>query len=890
MSGRVFGESLLRLVMRLHPRRFRMEYADEMLEYYRTVLRREGNARGPWWRFAFLIRSVRAAAGQGLSQRLEARREGMGGIAVGSSGSSFLDTLGLDFRYAVRSILRRRRFASGVVLVLALGMGANTAVFGVLNAVLLRPLPYPDPDRLVRVYQVREDAPDEFNYVSAPAFADLRDNARTFASVAAMYTYAETGADLTGAGDPIRVRTLGVTAGYFPVLGIGVANGRTFGPEQAVAGSHVVVVSAGLAESQGLSVGGSVVLDGTAAEVLGVLPAGFEDPIVGRIDLLVPLAVGNGEWEDWQWGNHYLTILGRLEPDVTIESSKVDVERRFAAMNDVSPVEDREDGRVVPLHEDVVGSSDVLLVLLMGAVGFLLLIACVNVAGLFLARGAAREQELAVRSALGSPRWRVIRQLLIESLLLSFTGAFVGLVVGRALSGSLVRLAPSELVRDGRVPFDLTVFGFGLLMATAAGIVFGLVPALSLTRRRIEQSLRQSGRSGAQGERERRSRDVLVVAQLVLSFVLLVGAGLLIRSFERLRSADLGFRTENVITFEVNLPSSRYDADARIRFHEQLHDRLAAIPGVRTVAAVSHLPVTGRALSWGVREFLGEGVDGQNVQADQRTVQGDYFTAARIPVIAGRTFDETDDASAPPRVVISRALAERLFPDGDAVGRSLRVIGDPHEIIGVVGDAAVDARGDMIPVVYHSHRQFADNRNWSMRQIVALDAPVPGLIDGARAALASIDPALVLYRPERLENVVLRDTARDRFATLVLSAFATVAMLLAAVGVYGVLACSVSRRRHEFGVRMALGARAADVRRMVVGRGVRLTVAATGLGIVFAAGLSSLPSAFVFGVGVRDPITYIAACILIGTVAVLASLMPAVAATRVDPVSAFRSD
>jgi putative ABC transport system permease protein len=892
VRGRVFGEGLLRLVMRLHPRRFRVEYSDEMVEYYRMMLEREGRRRGFWWRLGFLGRSVRAAAKQGLRQRLHGHgsRRAAAALSRGSAGAGFLDALSLDFRYAVRSIGRRRRFAAAVVIVLALGMGANTAVFGVLNAVLLRPLPYPDPDRLVRVYQVREDAPGELNYVTAPAFVDLRDNARSFESIAAAYTYSETGADLTGDGDPIRVRMLGVTPEYVSVVGTGVARGRAFGPEHAVAGSHVVVVSWALAESRGLMVGGSLVLDGRAAEVLGVLPAGFEDPIIGPVDVLTPLVVGNGEWEDWQWDNHYLTILGRLEPDATLESSRLDVARRYAVMKDLSPMEDREDGRVRPLHEDVVGNADVLLVLLMAAVGFLLLIACVNVAGLFLARGAARKQELAVRSALGSPRWRVIRQLLIESLLLSFAGAAVGLLVGRGLAGNLVRLAPVELLRDGRVPFDLNVFGFGLLVAAAAGVIFGLVPALLMTRTRIEQSLRQSGRGGSQGERERRSRDVLVVAQLALSFVLLVGAGLLIRSFERLRRTDLGFRTDNVVTFQVNLPESRYDAAARIRFHEALHQRLSAIPGVRAVAAVSHLPVTGRALSWGVREFLGEGVDGQNVQADQRTVQGDYFSAARIPLIAGRTFDATDDAAAPARVVISQTLAQRLFPGDEATGHRLRVIGAPHEIIGVVGDAAIDARGEVVPVVYHSHRQFADNRNWSMQQIIALDAPVPGLIDAARSALASIDRALVLHRPDRLENVVRRDTARDRFATLVLSAFAAVAILLAAVGVYGVLAHSVTRRRHEFGVRMALGARAADVRRMVVGRGIRLTLMATGLGLLFAAALSSLLSAFVYGVGVRDPVTFVTASGLICVVALLASLVPAVAATRVDPVSAFRSD
>lgn len=889
MSGRrAFGEGVLRVVMRLHPARFRREWADEMLEYYRAVARGEGRERGLLWRIGFLLRSLRAAAGQGIRQRLADRR------AEGAPGSPervhFLDTLSLDTRYALRSILRRRRFAAAVVLVLALGMGANTAVFGVLNAVLLRPLPYPRPDRLVRIYQAPADEPGDLNYVTAPAFVDLRDNGRAFDAVAAMYTYAETGADLTGAGEPIRVRTLGVTPDYFRVLGIAAVRGRVFGASATDPGVRAALVTESLAESRGIDVGGSVILDGTSTEIVGLLPAGYEDPIVGRVDVVLPLAVGTGDWEDWQWDNHYLTLVARLGPEASATTAQVDVNRRFAAMNEITPVGDPETGRVVDLHEDVIGSADTLLVLLMGAVGFLLLVACINVAGLFLARAASREQELAVRVALGSPRWRVVRQLLIESVVLSGAGAAAGLALGRVLSTGLAGLAPVHLVRAEGVPFDLAVFGFSAGMVALAGLVFGLAPALILTRSRIEQSLRQSGRSGGQGQRESRSRDLLVVAQLALSVILLVGAALLIRSFDRLRNTNLGFETHDVFTFEVNLPSARYDAAGRIRFHEQLHEQLSAIPGVRAVAAVSQLPVTGRALSWGVREFVDGATGGTNVQADQRTVQGDYFDAAGIPVIAGRVFSREDDASAPARVVISESLARRLFPEGYAVGRHLRVIGEPHEIIGVVGDAAIDARGEVAPIVYHAHRQFADNRNWTMRQIVALDGPVPGLLDAASHAVAAIDPALVLYRPMTLGSVVERGTARDRFATLLLATFALVAMLLAAVGVYGVLAYSVNRRRHEFGVRMALGARASDVRRMVVGRGTKLLLLSLVVGLLGAFALSGLLTAFVFGVGVRDPVSFLSATAVIGIVALMASLIPAVSATRTDPAAAFRAE
>jgi predicted permease len=885
--------------MRVHPAAFRREYSDEMIEYYRTVLQTEGAARGAVWRVRFLVRSVYAAVRRGVGQRLSARsRPG----DRGTSRIRFGDTLALDFRHALRSLAHRRGFAAAVVAVLAIGMGANTAVFGVLNAVLLRPLPYPSPEQLVRVYQAFPEAPTDPGYVTAPAFVHLRENAQSFESLAAMYTYAETGADVTGHGDPVRVRTLGVTPGYFAVLDVRMVRGRAFGEQEGVNAGNIVlrteqdaaaagiVVSSALAESRGVDVGATLVLDGTAREITGILPSGFEDPVVGGVDVLVPLSVGSGDWEDWQWGNHYLTLLGRLRPDVSRAAAQADVERLYVLMEEISPSRDNETGWVASLHDDVVGSADTLLVLLMGAVGFLLLVACVNVASLFLARGAAREREMAVRAALGSPRWRVVRQLLIESMSLSIAGAVAGLLVGRVVAGGLVALSPTDLIPGDGVPFDAAVFGFGALMAIFSGAFFGLAPALSMTGVRIERSLRQGGRSGGQGERESRSRDALVVAQLALSLMLLVGAGLLVRSFIELRSTDLGFDEAGVQTFEVNLPSSRYDAAARIRFYDDLHARISALPGVRSIAAVSHLPVTGRALVWGVRKSAdGEPDDAPNIQADQRTVQGDYFTAARIPVLAGRVFERSDDASAPGRAVVSASFAEQMFPGDDAVGRSI-VVNDPLEIIGVVGDVAVDARGGIAPVVYHTHRQFADNRNWAMRQVVALDASVPGLMAAARRQLEAIDPSLVLYRPAPLGAVIDRDTSSERFATLLLGAFAGVAVLLAAVGVYGVLAWSVSRRRHEIGVRMALGASAGVIRSMVVRRGLVLAVLALGLGLAGALALTRLLSAFLFGVGVRDPVTFAAASGVVGAVALMASLLPAISATRVNPVSAFRSD
>jgi predicted permease len=530
--------------------------------------------------------------------------------------------------------------------------------------------------------------------------------------------------------------------------------------------------------------------------------------------------------------------------------------------------------------------------ILLGAVGLLLIMACVNVASLFLARGAAREMELAVRAALGCSGRRLVRQLLVESLLLSLAGGVAGLLLARAVSAVLVAAAPAAIARVGTEALERTVFAFSFGIAVLAGIGFGIAPALQATRPDLEATLRESGRSASGSRRQTRARSVLVVCQIALALVLLVGAGLLLRSFERLRSVDLGVRASKVLTFEVHLPTGRYDdAETRARFHRDFQARLLALPGVRAAAAISRLPVTGTYHSWGTQR-TDRPPESRRAPGQQRVIEGRYFDAVGIPLLRGRTFGPEDSATAPHRVVVSQQLVRQLFPSEDPLGKTLRVAGETIEIIGVVGDVALGPRAAPSPYVYHSHTQFAGDRNWALAQVVALDRVSmddrPSVLRSVRRELSQIDPALVLYEPKMLEDVIGGGIAQERFALLLVASFAALALVLAAVGIYGVLSYSVTRRSREMGIRMALGAPAAAVRSMVVRDGGRLAAVGIGVGLIAAFAATRALQSLLFGVSATEPLVFgAAACVLVG-VAMFASWIPARAATKADPLQAVR--
>ena len=797
-----------------------------------------------------------------------------------------------DLKYAVRSIAGAKKFAAIVVATLALGIGANSAIFGVLNAAVLRPLPYDEPDRLVRVY-AWDNGID--GYLPGPVVVALRESSRTL-DIAALYTYAAEGADLTDRRQPERVRTLPVSADYFRVLRVSPALGRFFERADERRDARVAVVSARVWRDHLASAadapGRMLSLNGVPHRVTGVLPEGFEDPLQPGADVWTTVDLQPGRSNSW--GNNYLSSIGRLRPGVTLEQAQAELATIAAGLGWNSPGNRVQRlAHVLPLQDDTIGSAGRMLWILLGAVSLLLLIACVNVASLFLARGAARDSELAVRTALGCSQWRLTRQLLVESLLLSIAGGLAGLGLARLVTHALLTAAPETVVRYTDGTLEGAVFVFGLGIAMLAGVGFGVAPMWQRTRGSLEGLLRESGRGGGSSSRRHtHARNALVVCQIALALMLLIGAGLLLRSFDRLRSVALGLQSANVLTFDVNLPIGRYqDPLRRAQFHRDLQARLEALPGVRAAAAVSRLPVTGAYHTWLTRRLdLPPG--SRDAVPDQRVIEGKYFEALRIPLLRGRAFNEGDHEKAPRRVVISQAAARVLFGDEEPIGKHLRATGDAPdvEIIGIVADVAVSPRGAVNPIVYHSHRQFAGNRNWALTQVVAFDRPMPPPLEELRRQLAAIDPALLLDRPRMLTDAIGLGIAQERFALLLVGGFAGLALVLAAVGIYGVLSYAVQRRSHEMGIRMALGAPAGAVRALVVRDGGRLAIVGVVLGLVGAYGATHALQVLLFGVSATDPIVFTACAAALALVALAASWMPARAAARVNPLDAMRTD
>jgi len=799
-----------------------------------------------------------------------------------------MDSIVRDVKYALRSVAASKKFAAIVIATLALGIGANTAVFGVLNAVVLRPLPYDHPERLVRVYH--SAGGDDNSYMTGLAAVGYRDQSKAL-DIAILYTYSVEGADLTDRPEPERVRALPVSADYFRVLGVHPVVGQLFSRADERPNQRLAVVSARIwrkyLDGAADAAGRILQINATPYQVMAVLPAGFDDPLESGIDLWVPLNTQPGGPNSFD--NYYLSAIGRLNPGATVAQAKAELATIAAGMQANRPAGAALwSANVVPLQTDTVGSAGPMLWILLGAVGLLLIIACVNVASLFLARGAARETELAVRAALGCSGWRLVRQLLIESVLLSLAGGIAGLLLAKIISGTLLAAAPAAVSSVGSEALERSVLAFSFGVAVLAGIAFGVAPAIQATRPDLEGMLRESGRSSSGGRRQTRARNALVVCQVALALVLLIGAGLLLRSFDRLRSVDLGVRTSNVLTFAVHLPIGRYgDAEHRARFHRDFQTRLAALPGVRAAAAVSRLPVTGTYHSWGARPA--DPPDARGIQAQQWVVDGPYFKAVGIPLLRGRTFGAEDDAKAPRRVVVSQELVRQLFRSEDPIGKRLRVAGAQPEIIGVVGDVALGPRAAARPYVYHSHSQFAGDRNWALMQVVALDAGVSNsFVAEARRELARIDPSLVMYEPKMLDDVIGAGVAQERFALLLVASFALLALVLAAVGIYGVLSYSVSRRTREMGIRMALGAPAASVRTLIVRDGARLAAVGIVLGCAGGYAATRALRSLLFEVSATEPLVFISAAAVLGLVAMAASWIPARAATKADPLQAVR--
>jgi putative ABC transport system permease protein len=807
-----------------------------------------------------------------------------------------MDTLLQDLRYAVRTLAERPGFAVVSALTIALGVGGTTAMFGVVDAVLLRPLPYAEPDRLVMLWTRTPGGPPAA--ASWPEFVDWREQNHSFADMA---VWRGQSVNLTGGAEPERVIGAFVSDRFFPLLGAQPALGRTFTAEETdpATARPVAVLGHGLWQrrfgSDPAILGRSLVLNGQSHTVVGVLGPEFDGadaPANGWFmgaDVFLPISYFPNK-KGLARGETEILVLGRLRPGVDTRQARTDMSLIARRLEQAYP--DTHAGRgveIVPLHEQIVGSFKPALLVLLGAVGLVLLIACANVANLLLARASRRRRELAVRAALGAGRTRLLRQLLTESALLALLGGALGLLVGHWGLALLMSLAPAGLLPSS-LTLDGRVMAFALVLTAATGLCFGLVPALQASRADLDGVLKEAGRGGS-GSASHRFRDALVVAEVTLALVLLVGAGLLLRSAVALQRAELGFRPDHVLTAEFRLPPAKY-AEPRViaAFFRQALERLRAVPGIQSAALVRAVPFSGNG---GSTTFLVEGQPeppkGREAVAQLNIVSPDYFRTMGIRQLAGRDFDEHDTADAPTVAVVNDTMARQLWPGTDPIGRRLRLReAGWATVVGVVGDVRHSGPSEPPqPQIYTTHEQ--DARIFAC--VVARTAGDPmAMAAPMRTALWSVDKDQPVWKVRPMEQLVTGSRGTARAMSLLVGVFAAVALTLAGVGIYGVMAYAVSQRTREIGIRMALGAASGRVLRLVVGRALVLTSVAIVLGAVGAAVLARLLGTLLFGVGPADPVTFVTAAVALASVGTLAAYLPARRAARIDPVRALAEE
>jgi putative ABC transport system permease protein len=829
----------------------------------------------------------------GMEQRKEECRD--------ARGVNLIEHFLQDLRFGGRVLRKNPGFTLVAVLALALGIGANSAIFSVVYGVLLRPLPFPDADRLAVVHMHFSPQNMEHGNISIADFLDWRAQNRSFEEPA---LFAVAGAaqlrrfDITGAGEPEQVRGTAVTAGFFPALRVQARLGRLFLPGEDTAGSeHKVVLSESLWRrhfgARPDAIGQSIPLNGAPYTIIGVLPGSFQFARMPDNQVWTNLLLNPPTHR----GPYFYNGLGRLKPGVTWEQAQAELNAIGASIERANPRwYSRVTMPVVPLREALVGRVRPALQVLFGAVVFVLLIATVNVANLLLARANVREREMAVRAALGAGRSRLIRQLLRESTLLALLGGTIGLFFAYAGVQMVRAWNPGDLPRANDIHLDGEVLAFTFLISVVTGILFGLAPALH-SARGLNPTLNEGGRSGTAGAARHRAHAVLMVSEVALSLVLLIGAGLLLRSFSLLQQVKAGFSADpqKVLAVNLTLSGAKYaQGKAQVAFFDRLIEQAQNLPGVESAALSDSLPPNNPGDS---DTFV---IDGQpwtqvGFPSTNNAVLGPgYFRTLGIPVLKGRDFADSDTPDAPPVALISESLARRYFPNEDPIGRRLKqsdpsLHGSPFmEIVGVVGDVkydGLDGKSDM--AYYTPYRQnFARN----MYLVVRSSLPAAGLMRTLRRQIRNLDPDVVINQPRTLEQTMSDSVAQPRFRTMLLGLFAAIALLLAAIGIYGVIAYSVAQRTHEIGIRMALGAQRADVLRLVAGRGLRLTLAGLAIGVVVAFALTRLLGTLLFGVEPTDPLTFGAMAVLLCTVALVACAEPAHRAMCVDPMVALRCE